>query len=262
MHAFFFGDSNHPLYGVSHSPSGSNFQNTAILILNPVGHEYIRSHKALRLLADNLARAGYFVLRFDYQATGDSSGNLLETSLEDWQSDIVMAADELRSISGQSDITAIGLRLGASLAFMSQQEAKLNSIYAWDPVISGKAYLANLLNLQTDLLANKNSWFISPVNSSELIQNEYLGYQYSASWIESIEKLDLLSETLPKRLRLKTLNTQTDDLHRQFNAKCEDELKRFTSFEIDDMGDWQDIMKIDNALLVHKITQKIIEELS
>jgi len=261
MHAFFFGNIDSPLYGVSHSPTGNDFKNSAILILNPQGHEYIRSHKALRQLADTLASAGYFVLRFDYQATGDSRGALQDITLDSWKENIKIAADELRSISGQKNITAVGLRLGASLAVLSNEMAGFKNVILWDPVISGENYINNLENLQSQLLANKNSWFNKPLSASELSENELLGYQYSEAFLSSMKKLNLLTQKVPAKLRVKHFSALSNDDVIRLNNKLENDLRKFSYYEIDDMGDWDDIMKIDSALLVHKITNKIVEEL-
>ena len=131
MHPFYFGNSEQPLYGVSHSPTGNDFRHSAILICNSIAHEYIRSHRALKQLADRLAEMGYYVLRFDYMGVGDSSGDFDKTSLSDWQDNIKLASEELKAISGQDRVTVIGLRMGATLALLSSAQCNFNNIIMW-----------------------------------------------------------------------------------------------------------------------------------
>jgi alpha-beta hydrolase superfamily lysophospholipase len=46
-----------------------------ILLCNPVGDDSVRAHRPLRHLAQRLANEGFAVLRFDYDGTGDSTGD-------------------------------------------------------------------------------------------------------------------------------------------------------------------------------------------
>jgi len=201
-------------------------------------------------------------MRFDYQATGDSAGEFQNTTLDHWLENIKVAADELRSISGQNDITAIGLRLGASLVLMASKSANFKKIIMWDPVVSGEAYLQNIKQLHQQLLNNKNSWFMSPLSAAETEKNEWVGYQYSDDFLTTLSNLNLMSQTLPKRLNVKVFNGHLNDELKLFNDKCETQAKKFSHLEIENMGDWENIMKIDNALLPHAVIKKIVEELS
>ncbi|VAW60310.1 hypothetical protein MNBD_GAMMA08-2365, partial [hydrothermal vent metagenome] len=171
-------------------------------------------------------------------------------------------ADELRSISGQNNVTAVGLRLGASLALMASESAKLKKIILWDPVVSGENYLQNIKQLHQQLLDNKNSWFMSPLHANESAKNEWVGYQYSDTFLTSLTHLNLISQSLPKRLRVKLLSTQSSAELNSLNEKYTTEIKNFSHFEIEDVGDWENIMKIDSALLPHGVIKKIVEELS
>ncbi len=85
--SFFFGDAERTLYGVHHHPSTTS-QQIAILLCYPLGHEYMRSHRAFVRLSDQLAVKGFHVLRFDYFSTGDSAGDDGEACLDDWLGDI------------------------------------------------------------------------------------------------------------------------------------------------------------------------------
>ncbi|MFX6285199.1 hypothetical protein ABTF64_19930, partial [Acinetobacter baumannii] len=72
-----------------------------------------------------LSRAGFHVLRFDYHATGDSSGASGEADPVLWPDDVLLAAQVLKQASGDLPISLVGLRLGALLA---ARAVGLNSI--------------------------------------------------------------------------------------------------------------------------------------
>lgn len=139
-----FGESSAPLFGVYHPASRAGGSQKAVVVCNAFGAEYMVSHYALRRVAQSLAAAGVDVLRFDYFGTGDSFGEPEEMSLARWQSDIVMAMDELRDLSGAEQASLFGVRLGAALACRaaSVEPDRVTRIVAWDPVLSGDGYLA------------------------------------------------------------------------------------------------------------------------
>jgi len=114
-----------------------------------MGTELLRSYRAFRQLAGMLSKVGYDVLRFDYHGTGDSSGECLECSLEQWEQDIGTAMEELQDMSGANRVSLVGLRLGATLAARVAQQQKVARLILWEPVVDGKAYLQD--RIETDL---------------------------------------------------------------------------------------------------------------
>src|SRR5260370_2970625 len=82
--AFYFGRQGRNLFGCFHEPLQRSIRRCAVLICQPIGHEYINSHRALRQLAARLAEAGFPVLRFDYYGCCCSSGPSEEGSSSLW----------------------------------------------------------------------------------------------------------------------------------------------------------------------------------
>ena len=149
----YFGRSDQPLFGCYHEPRPADRRNSAVVICQPVGHEYINCHRALRQLAVRLCEVGFPVLRFDYYGTGDSSGDAVAGILPRWLEDIATAISEIRHRTCLVSVCMIGLRLGGTLAMITgAQRGDVESLVLWDPVVSGKHYLGGLLSLQKEML--------------------------------------------------------------------------------------------------------------
>lgn len=145
----FFGGRNEPLYGVHHKPDPAVDRSHGVLFLPPLGQDYKRCHKPLQKLARDLAQAGFHVLRFDYAGSGDSA-DLAAWSLDSWREDGIDALSQLQSMSGARDLSAFGIRLGASVAV--QLDVPLANLILWDPIGDGPAYLEEIEKLNRDLL--------------------------------------------------------------------------------------------------------------
>lgn len=157
MQALQFGSKQRLLFGFHHAAQGAARQ-TAVLICNTWGLEYMRSYRGVRVLAQKLAAAGFETLRFDYSGTGDSQGHSLDARLEHWLEDLVFAARELRELSGKQDIVVVGLRLGALIAEAARQRPGLNARHHihWDAPASGPAYIELMRKLSDGSDAAKN----------------------------------------------------------------------------------------------------------
>ena len=186
---FYFGSPDKLLFGCYHEPSLERRRKCAVVVCQPVGHEYINSHRALRQLAARLSDAGFPVLRFDYYGCGDSSGSREEGTILQWLEDISTAISEVRSRTAVVQVCLIGLRLGGTLAMIAAAErADLESMVLWDPVVSGKGYLDGLLRLQKEMLR-----FRPKPSSAQEPQGylDVLGFPLSRFLRAELEKIDL-----------------------------------------------------------------------
>lgn len=145
----FFSGRNEPLYGVHHKPDPVADRSHGVLFLPPLGQDYKRCHKTLQKLARDLAQAGFHVLRFDYAGSGDSA-DLADWSLDTWREDARDALHQLQFLSGARDLSALGVRLGASVAV--QLDVPLANLMLWDPIGNGLAYLEEIESLNRELL--------------------------------------------------------------------------------------------------------------
>jgi pimeloyl-ACP methyl ester carboxylesterase len=144
----YFGPSQKSLFGVYHPPAGSPHRSSAVLLCYPIGHEYIRTHRALRNLAVQLSAAGFHVLRFDYYGTGDSAGEAEDTRVPQCLADIETAIEELKDLSTVRRVSLVGLRLGATLAAMvTTRRRDIDRLVALDPIDDGSTYVSRLRSL-------------------------------------------------------------------------------------------------------------------
>lgn len=137
-----FGSTKRPLLGWFHTPDAGHAR-AGVVICPPLGREYLRSQYALRLLAEGLASRGLCAFRFDYDGTGDSSGDERDPGrVAAWIESVTSALALVRR-SAVPAVAAVGMRLGATFAAMAaRQQGDLDALVLWDPVFSGRAYLA------------------------------------------------------------------------------------------------------------------------
>lgn len=187
---FYFGPPGGQLYGALHESQTYAQREYGIVICYPFGQEYIRSHRACRHLAAQLARAGFPTLRFDYGATGDSAGEAGSADLDSWRDDISRAVDTLRDRTGVESICLLGLRLGASLALeVAVNRDDVSALILWEPIINGRDYLKELAEQHQEVLWR---FFDNPDRLASSMSDEYLGFPIRAALREDLEQLNLL----------------------------------------------------------------------
>jgi pimeloyl-ACP methyl ester carboxylesterase len=214
--ARYFRSQSASLFGVLHEPAGNVVRDTGVLICYPTPQEYSAMLWSIRKLGQALADSGFPVLRFDYAGTGDSSGELTESSLAQWTSDIHAAADELRELAGVRRIHVVGVRLGAALALRAVTEGlRVRDLVLWDPVISGERYLALLEDFDRRIAQMRHY----PV-SDQREEGALIGFEMTAAFRAEIARLDLLSESLSMPHRLHVLIHESDALQSEFVTRA------------------------------------------
>ena len=163
----FFGE-NASLYGCYHNTEESHAA-SAVLICQPIGHEYERCHRAMRQLAVQAARKGIAAMRFDYYGTGDSAGYAEETTLDRMRQDIEQAIDVCKQLTGTKNLTLVGLRLGATLAAqVASRRDDIESLVLYAPVFDGESLLAEWQQLQ-QVFDSKHSHTSQKSDSGEIL---------------------------------------------------------------------------------------------
>jgi pimeloyl-ACP methyl ester carboxylesterase len=188
MKVFHFGESHEPLFGTYHPAEFERRPTCAVLLCNPFGEEAIRAHRVFRVLAARLARDGVHVMRFDYYGTGDSSGESTDGSPARWEKDVRRAHDELVNRSRATHVMWVGLRYGANLALAaSSKPVRLARLILWDPLLSGRKYLADLHESHGAYMRwELDHWIPDPS-----APDQALGWSISDELRGALEKLDL-----------------------------------------------------------------------
>lgn len=201
----FFGDAERQLYGAYDEPAaGTVGRDTAVVLAYPAFPEYNKAHWLFRLLAQRIAREGFFVLRFDYFATGDSAGSSEAGTLEQWVEDVTVAADEAGDLSGARDISIVGLRLGATLAAQSVDAGlAVRGLVLWDPVVVGEDYMAHLLARARIHRRIRRQ----PRRQAGTL----LGYPFPDDVKRAIEEIDIRKLKLNGSRRVELISTEDED---------------------------------------------------
>jgi uncharacterized protein len=201
----FFGSPDKRLFGCYHEPRIGQRRRCAVAICQPMGHEYIYCHRALRQLAVRLCRVGFPVLRFDFYGCGDSAGDADEGSLAQWLQDASTAVTEIKNRTGAEQMCLMGIRLGAAVAFAAAaQRVDIDSVVLWDPVISGRAYLEELSRLQNEALQRRRK---PSRNTSESVA-EIVGFPLPNALRAELEQLSLV--TIVPNPRTQVLHIQSN----------------------------------------------------
>jgi exosortase A-associated hydrolase 2 len=258
MQLYYFGNSVEPLFGVHHEAKGTRRQKECVVLCPPIGTEFLRSYRAFRQLASMLAREGYDVLRFDYFGTGDSAGDCTEGSIQRWKTDIKVAMEELRDLSGVANVSLVGLRFGATLASLVAQEEPLSKLVLWEPVIDGEEYLQ-------DRLAT-NSSYETEVEHDEVVRkalaaNEpvgIMGFAWSAQFREEVRTLGLDSFSNVTADRTFLLVREELESTRQLKEVLSENTGRFGYEHIEHPGEWGEFDEIGSLLLPQATIKAVI----
>ncbi len=137
-------------FGWLHLPAGGVVRDTAVVLCAGLRADARNGHRAFRLLANALARAGFAVLRFDYPGTGNSDDPASRHSdgpelLSVWLDSIHAAAHAVRAASGASGVALCGLRFGATLAALAAEARDdVRALILLGPVTRGRSYIRQL----------------------------------------------------------------------------------------------------------------------
>jgi pimeloyl-ACP methyl ester carboxylesterase len=127
-----FGHPLGPLVGRFHSARSP--VRGAVVLCPPWGYEFVGTYRAFRALADQLAKRGFDVLRYDPDGTGNSWGeDSDEHRVRAWTESVSEAVRFMTHL-GHTRPHVVGVRLGATLALLAAQDVEVGTIVLWDPL--------------------------------------------------------------------------------------------------------------------------------
>jgi pimeloyl-ACP methyl ester carboxylesterase len=135
-----FGPDGRPLFGWVHQPTAGEAR-AGILLCPSLAREAICGYTSYRLLAESLSARGFLVVRFDYDATGDSAGEVVSHGQVDaWRQSITSALGLVRA-HGVDEVVMVGARIGCLLLAQIARTEGVSAAVLWDPPATGRRYL-------------------------------------------------------------------------------------------------------------------------
>lgn len=144
-HPFYFSSRGDSLFAWLHAREAADHYRHGVVICPPIGYEHLHSHRALRHLADGLARRNIPTMRFDWSGHGDSSSHEQSPDrVACWLANVRDAVEHLRDMVGCTKISIVGLRLGALLATNALAREDIENVVLWAPVFKGRDFVREL----------------------------------------------------------------------------------------------------------------------
>jgi exosortase A-associated hydrolase 2 len=171
-----------------------------IVFIPPFGEEMNRCRSLVATQSRAFARAGYSCTLLDFYGTGDSQGQLCDSSLHIWQENIQLTIDTLQQ-EVAAPLILWGLRSGGLIAlnFASNTSSSVQDIILWQPVSSGALYITQMLRQRVASLMVRD---LPPETTKEIRQRlehgelvEIAGYTVGGELVRGIEAIDISGMT-------------------------------------------------------------------
>jgi pimeloyl-ACP methyl ester carboxylesterase len=258
MQPFYFGSSQQQLFGVYDAPARGGAGNAGVVLCYPLGHEYLRAHRAFRNLAVALAERGFHVLRFDYFGSGDSGGDGQETTRDRCVTDLAIAIDELKDMSGVSKVSLVGLRAGATFAALAaQKRPDVDRLILWDPVVEGGQYLSELTVLQQRWLEDR----MGPDAQLPDAAAELIGFPITRAARTQLSETALLPLP-PLRAKSVSLFVSEEPPYQSLRRELEASGRPFSYAVVPGAGAWDHSELVHEMLLPHAMVRAIAGAMS
>lgn len=169
-----------------HTPK-KNSKTIAVVIIGPVGPEYMHCFRSIKYLAEKLAQSGHHCIRYDPIGMGNSSGILESNGIwQKWVKSPIMFTEYFKSKLDIDDIVFIGLRSGCLVLAESLKKVQLKAAVFWYPYTRGAAFIRDIQIIDSIL--------INESNTSKGKTLEGGGYPLTEELQISIKKLNLLAD--------------------------------------------------------------------
>jgi pimeloyl-ACP methyl ester carboxylesterase len=188
-----FGPASEPLFGFYHPPRVGSREprRLAIVLCPPFGYEAMCAHRPYRKLAEQLANAGFPVLRIDYHGTGNSAGDDREPGrVPAWIASIHAAIEHVGQLSGCSKVGLFGARLGACLAALAaDSRSDVVALALWGPSLTGNTFLREELAVHK-LRAQQRAQLVNKAVTTDQ-DGEALGFVLTSETTRELKAINL-----------------------------------------------------------------------
>jgi len=201
-----------------HHPPKENIKDTAVIIIGPIGPEYMPCHRSIRLLADKISQSGLHCIRYDPIGMGNSSGSLEDKHLwGKWSNTPKFIANYFREHLNVTKTILIGVRSGCLVLSDVEKNMDIEAMIFWHPQTHGRKFLRGIQLLDSVLYQNN-------VNTiSGMLEGG--GYPFTQDLQESIKEADLATKNfsdIPKALIINTNASENE-------SKLSKRLKKFNT---------------------------------
>lgn len=264
MTPFYFGTGSRRLFGLYTPARVGAVGNRSVVLCPAWGQEYLRAHRSMRQLANMLNSAGFHVLRFDYFGTGDSAGDMTQTDLAGWESDIGAAIDELKDTCGALRVALVGLRLGGALAarVAARRASDVDALVLWDPVVDGRAYVDEIM-----LTGKQKAQVLGRSTQRAADQgggHEILGFALTERLADDFSKIDVAAQIGSVRARTEVVVSRTLASHSGLAAALASyagQPPRAIEL-IESQAAWINVKEVGAGAVPVKILQRIVQWLA
>lgn len=194
-HAFWLhGAAGEQCFAWLHQPVRSTIKRVGVIIVGPLGPEYMHSHRSVRYLADQLAAQGFAALRYDPLGMGNSSYNLADEKIAaGWLESLNAATRFFQTSLNIADVLLISLRSGALVASEFLATGAVKGAVFWYPYLKGSAYVRDLQIIDSML-------HIDSADADFIEAGGYPLYSGTRAWLEKIDVLSVAANGLQHAL--------------------------------------------------------------
>jgi len=201
-------DNEDSIYCTLHVPTKKT-RKKAVIIVGPIGPEYMHCHRSVKCLAQKIADNGFYSIRYDHLGMGDSSSDLNNGDLMcKWMNSInAIKYYALENLS-IDEVIVISLRSGALILAKYMESNTLNFPIFWYPYINGKRYIRDI-NIIDKLLK------IDITDENKNINGG--GYPITPSAKKTLEEINLLNLKYKKGIELLIIEDSNVPSNTKFN---------------------------------------------
>ncbi|WP_141736194.1 hypothetical protein [Oligoflexus tunisiensis] len=191
---FFFESAHKQLYGQLGVPASASNLREGVIFCAPAPYEVKKFHWTQRQIAQRLQMAGYYTLRFDYFATGDSEGESRDYDLNQCRANIQDAIQYMKSSGLIRRISLVATRLACPLALQAVATERVRKLILIDPILDGSACLTEAQAMQETMLQLhlRNA----PSYAPSALYGQLLGIPHQAYLLWQLQNLEGLPATI------------------------------------------------------------------
>ena len=227
--AFWIQQENDSIFTWHHIPNSST-KNLAIIIIGPIGPEYMPCHRSIKLLSETLAGSGFHAFRYDPIGMGNSSGVLDDNNIWDkWSKTPFTISNHIKNYLGITEISIICLRSGCFTISNLLRKIPVRNLILWHPITQGTNFI-RAIQLIDSVLYEESS-------VSETLEGG--GYPFNKYLQNNLKKIDLKSfeyNNLNNILIINDKDKNTNKLLNEIISSCENINSKMLFLEgLDDM---------------------------